>query len=179
MTLLVGASAGAWDIGIARIRSDPLDTGGGTGFFLIGITSEIIGPMTCTLPCSRLWPMARHPRITAGVSYMDYDVAYTNQNAYGPAVPIVGSHRVLELTGATVSATFDASDSYPCIGIPTSYDYAWYVDNVLVSNAVSVTIAFAATGTYVIRLEITANYIVGSVVVARPIFNFRAVRHSP
>ena len=91
------------------------------------------------------------------------------QHVYMDPVPVIGTHAVLELPGATVSATFDASDSYPCIGIPTSYDYAWYVDNVLVSNAVSVTIAFAATGTYVIRLEITANYIVGSVVVAQPI----------
>ena len=172
MTLLVGSGPGLWDIGIARIRDDPLPGTPGAGHFLIGITSEIEWAddlYLTVLDDYGLWP--RHPRITAGVSYMDYDVAYTNQNVYGPVVPIVDSHRVLELTGATVSTTFNASDSYPCIGTPVSYDYAWYVDGdpIPVSTAISATIDFADVGTYVIRLEITANYIVGSVLVASPV----------
>ncbi len=169
MTLLIGSGPGLWDIGIARIRDDSLDLGGGTGIFNIGITSEIEWADDLYLTVIDdygIW--AKHPRITAGVSFMDYDIPYGSQNVYGPAVPIIGSHRILELTGPTVTASFDASGCYNCIGTPTSYDYAWYVDNVLVSNAVSVDIDFTAIGTYDIRFEITSNYVVGSVVVASP-----------
>ena len=169
MTLLVGTSAGAWDVGLARIRADSLDTGGGTGVFLIGITSEIEWAddlYLTVLDDYGLWP--KHPRITGGISYMDYDINYrlgpvfpnTRQNVYGAPVIIMGTHAVLELTGASVTTNFDAVDSYSCIGAPTGYAYAWTCAGATVSTPAgsNTNITFKAVGTYLVYVTVTANY---------------------
>lgn len=168
MTLFVGSSTGAWDIGIARIRDDSLDLGGGTGTFFIGITSEIDWADDLYLTVIDdygLWP--KHPYVSATAVYMDYGIAYTNQNVYGDPVPIMGTHAVVELVGGTATVHFDASDSYNCIGTPDHYDYEWYVDNVFLAATATVDIAFASVGTYTIRLEVTADYAIGSPVIEK------------
>lgn len=157
MTLMVGTSAGAWDIGLARIRQDGQL---GDTYFYIGSTSELDladDQYITIIDDIGLWPV--HPYINAsGTMYMDYDIAYANQNVKGPPVPIMGTHAVLELTGASVSATFDASGSYSAIGAPVTYDYLWYVDGVFAGNTASINLSFTAVGTYLVKLVITANY---------------------
>jgi hypothetical protein len=170
MLLCVGTFPGLWDIGMCRIRRDAVITD--TSFY-IGITSEIdfVGDYwLMVLDSYSIWP--RHPYIDpiTEISYMDYDIAYTSQNAYGPPVPIMGTHAVLELTGVSVSANFDASDSYVCIGVPDSIDYWWSCDGAFVFTpaASDTDIAFLAAGTYLVYLLVTANYTIGSVTLSVP-----------
>lgn len=175
MTLLVGSTLGNWDAGMARIRVDA--TGGDTSLY-IGITSEIDwtdDQYLTVIDDYGLWP--KHPYINpaTGTAYMDYNIAYTNENVYGDPVPIMGTHAVLELTGASVTVNFDAGDSYTCIGTPDHYDYVWYCNGVLISNADNVDITFTSTGTYLIKLEITADYAVGSPVIEKTSVAYRYV----
>lgn len=161
MTLWVGSTAGTNDIGIARIRQD---AAGGDTHFHIGTTSEIdfADDQFLTI-IDEFGPWARHPYIDPAtlITYMDYGIAYTNQHTYGHPVPIMGSHAVLELTGATVTVNFDATNAYTGIGTPASYSYTWSCTPACViatPNAVSTDITFNATGTYLVKLTIVANY---------------------
>ena len=107
MTLLIGSSAGAHDIGIVRIRS--VDS---TKFY-IGETSGMEfadNQFLTAVDDFGLW--ARHVLIDDGESFMDGGTAYSDQHTAFDPVPIMGSHRVLKLTGATVSAVFNFSGSY-------------------------------------------------------------------
>ena len=172
MTLLVGSAAyNTWDVGIARIRSAPLDTGGGTGTFLIGITSEIEWADNLYLTVIDdygLWP--KHPFINpvTHVSYMDYDIVYNvgapgldvKQNEYGAPVVIMGSHAVPELTGATVTINYDVIDSYSCIGVPTGYTYLWTCAGATVATPAgsNTDLTFNAAGTYLVYVTVTATY---------------------
>jgi len=107
MTLLVGSSAGAHDVGIVRIRAADATK------FYIGETSDVAfadNQYLTVIDDFGLW--ARHVLISSGVSYMDGGVAYSNQHALPDPTPIMGSNRVLKLTGASVSAAFDFSVSY-------------------------------------------------------------------
>lgn len=153
MTLMIGTTAGAWDIGLARIRRDGQL---GDTYFYIGSTSELDladDQYITIIDDIGLWPV--HPYINAsGTMYMDYDIAYANQNVKGPPIPIMGTHAVLELTGASVSATFDASGSYSAIGAPVTYDYLWYVDGVFAGNTASINLTFTSVGTYLFQSEI-------------------------
>jgi hypothetical protein len=118
MTVLIGSTAGAHDIGIVRLRDkDALK-------FYIGETSDVAfanDQYLTVIDDFGLW--ARHVRISAGVPYMDGTTAYSDQHTNFDPVPIMGSHRVLKLTGATVSTSFNAASSY-CIDSSIS-GYAW------------------------------------------------------
>jgi hypothetical protein len=112
MTLLVGSSAGGHEKGHCRVRS--IDA---TKIY-IGETSDIDWENDLYLTIIDdfgLW--ARHVLISAGVSYMDGGIAYSNQHSAPDPTPIMGSHRVLKLEGASVSTQFDASSSYVIAGL--------------------------------------------------------------
>lgn len=100
MTLYVGSSPGAYDLGMARIRKTPTsDT------FYIGEISEIdwLQLGDCLIDTIYLTVVddfqlrAKPIKIIADVSFMDYDVAYSDQHATFDPVPIMGGHRVLAL----------------------------------------------------------------------------------
>lgn len=110
MTLYVGTSAGAYDLGMCRIRKAPI-----AGTFYIGLTSEIRWNAGGTIYLTvvddfDLWP--KHAVVSSGVMYMDVDVAYSNQHASFNPVPVMGPHAVAWLDGASVDVEFDASDSW-------------------------------------------------------------------
>lgn len=106
MTLYVGTTAGAYDLGMCRIRKAPI-----AGTFYIGLTSEIDWASNCYLTVVDdfdLW--AKHSILVADVLTMDVDVGYSDQHsAFSPA-PILGSHAVAKLEGATVDVQLGPED---------------------------------------------------------------------
>ncbi len=120
MTLLVGTTAGARDLGICRIRTAPeADT------FFIGEISEIVWADNCYLTVTDdfdLW--ARHLHVdTGGTLLMDVNIGYTDEHEVFDPVPVLGTHACVWLTGATVDVDFDASDSW--VFDSTITGYAW------------------------------------------------------
>jgi hypothetical protein len=107
MTLFVGSTAGAWDKGICRVRS--ID---GSKIY-ISQTSDISWANNLHLTVVDdfgLW--VKHVLLDEELPFMDGGIEYDDQHVNFDPIPIMGGHRVLKLTGATVSATFDFSDSY-------------------------------------------------------------------
>lgn len=103
MTLLVGSTAGAEDIGRIRIRSVDGDN------FTVAENSDIVwqsGQYLTVLRFWDIWPV--YPRIindpsnvTNTLWYKDYDIPYTNQNTILGAFPCAGPHRAI-FTGEQV-----------------------------------------------------------------------------
>jgi len=160
MTLLVGSTAGAYDIGIARIRKDGTTT---AGTFYIAEESEIDWQSNAYLTVVNdfdLWP--RHIKIASDgtTPLMDYDVAYTDQNqaAGSTPFPIMGSHAVLWLKGDDVTYSPDASASWVNGGTISSY--AWTATGASATSDMTTatpTITYDAAGTYRIDLTVTGD----------------------
>lgn len=161
MTLYVGSSAGAFDYGMCRVRKDGTTL---AGTFYIAEESEINWISNAYLTVVDefdLWP--RHIRINPAdgtTPFMDYDVAYTNQNqAVGAQpTPIMGPDAVLWLRGATVSYSPDAASSWVKGG--TIASYAWTATGASASSGMTTatpTITYNATGTYRIDLTVTGD----------------------
>lgn len=108
MTMLVGSTAGAHDLGICRVKSIDASK------VYIGETSHISWADNLYLTIIRDWSLwARHVSIDEdGTPFMDGTITYSDQHAKFDPVPIMGSHRVLKLTGSTVSTQWNFSSSY-------------------------------------------------------------------
>ena len=106
----VGTIAGAYDLGFFRVRVAP----DGSKFY-IGETSEIdwLNNPLCHLTIVDDFDLhPRHIHVDEdGGLLMDVNIEYSDQHESFDPVPVLGSHAVLWLTGATVSADFDASDN--------------------------------------------------------------------
>ena len=152
MTLLIGSTAGAWDIGIVRIRS--VD---GSKFY-IGETSHVRfadNQYLTAVDDFGLW--ARQVKLSAGVAYMDGGIAFSDQHVNFDPVPIMGSNRVLKLTGASVSTQFNGASSY-CLDSSIS-SYAWVCATASVTSGMTTstpTITFNTVGWHLVYLTLTA-----------------------
>lgn len=153
MTLLVGSSAGAYDVGICRIRSADATK------FYISETSDIVWADNLYLTVINDFQLrAKHVLIDEGVSYMDGGIAYSDQHTNFDPTPIMGSHRCLELTGASVSATFDFSGSYVVDGSSIS-TYATSSPTASGGSNLSTatpTLVWNTTGWHAVYLTVTA-----------------------
>lgn len=153
MTLYVGSTSGAYDLGMCRIRKNPI-----SGTFYIGLTSEIDWASNCYLTVVDdfdLW--AKHSILVADVLTMDVDVGYSNQHSAFSPVPILGSHAVLWLDEATVDVEFDASDSW--VFGSTISGYSWSAPGSSASSGMSTstpTITYNAAGCYRVLCTVTA-----------------------
>lgn len=153
MTLYVGTSAGAFDLGMCRIRKAPI-----AGTFYIGLTSEIEWQDNAFLTVADdfdLW--AKHATIADEALSMDVDIAYSDQHEDFNPVPIMGPHAVLWLDGATVDAEFDASDSW--VFDSTLSGYSWSAPGSSTSSGMTTatpTITYNAAGFYRVYLTVTA-----------------------
>src|SRR3972149_2189681 len=88
---------------------------------------------------------------------MDVDVAYSDQHVDFDPVPVLGSHAVLWLTGASISVDFDASDSW--VFDSTISAYAWTAPGSSASSGMSTatpTITYNAAGIYRVYCTVTA-----------------------
>jgi hypothetical protein len=154
MTLLVGTTAGARDLGLCRIRTAP----DGSKIY-IGETSEIIWSSNCYLTITDdfdLW--ARHIHVDdTEYLFMDYNIVYTDQHANFDPVPVLGTHACLWLTGVDVSVGFDASDSW--VFDSTISSYAWSApgsSTISGDTTATPTITYNAAGVYRVMCTVTA-----------------------
>lgn len=112
MTCFVGTTGtgtGLYDVGIVRIRK-----GATSSVLYFGEESEIEWTdnlILTVIDSMELWP--KHVRVAAGVTYVDYDVAYTNQNTVFDPVPIMSADAVaeLDLTELVSNGTFATTTS--------------------------------------------------------------------
>lgn len=96
MTLYIGTTAGAYDLGMCRIRKAPI-----AGKFYINETSGIKWQAACHLTVVQDYQIWQKPiRIAGNKVTMDVDIAYSDQHANFNPVPILGSHIVAKMTGA-------------------------------------------------------------------------------
>lgn len=157
MTMYVGTSSGGYELGTVRIRKTPI-----AGTFYIGETSEIKWNNGGTIHLTvvddfDLW--ARHINTVSDTDFrMDYDITYSNQNSVFDPVPIMGGHRVVKLTGATVSTVWDFSNSYVIGGTITAYSVSCpTASSVTGGTTATPTISFNAAGWHPVYLTVTAN----------------------
>jgi hypothetical protein len=107
MTLYIGTTAGAYDLGMCRIRKAPI-----AGKFYINETSGIKWQAACHLTVVQDYQIWQKPiRIAGNKVTMDVDIAYSDQHANFNPVPILGSHIVAKMTGASVTITAGPTDS--------------------------------------------------------------------
>lgn len=153
MTLWVGSSAGARDLGICRIRKAPI-----SGTFYIGMTSEIDWESDCYLTVVDHFPLcARVPIMDGGTLKMDSDISYSNQHVTFDPVPVLGSHAIEWLTGASVDVEFDASDSW--VFGSTISAYSWSAPGASASSGTTTatpTFTYNAAGYYRVYCTVTA-----------------------
>ena len=141
MTCRVGSSAGLDDLGRVRIRKPATSE-----LLYINQTSEIAFADNVHLTVVvdfGLW--SREPL----GDNMDYDILFSSATWAAP-VPILGPiAKVLERTGATVSHTRDASQSYSPIGLDLTYQ--WYAPGASATSGMTTatpTITYNANGEY-------------------------------
>ena len=155
MTLYVGTSAGAHDVGMVRIRKDP----DATNFYFCA-TSEIDWSAAATIYLTIVDDFqlrVKPPKVTGGALLMDTDVAYSDQHTVFDPMPVLGLHAVLWLTGATVNALFDASASW--VFGSTISGYAWTAPGASASSGMTTatpTITYNAAGQYCVYCTVTA-----------------------
>lgn len=107
MTLYIGTTAGAYDLGMCRIRKTPTAT-----IFYIGETSAIAWADNCHLTVVNDFQLRQKPiRMVSNSPRMDVDIAYTDQHHDFNPVPILGSHIVAKMTGADVTVQAGPTDS--------------------------------------------------------------------
>lgn len=96
MTVLIGSSEGAFDIGTARVRKAPTSS-----VLYIGETSEIKfadDQYITVVEGYEPWP--KHLKIESnGTVKMDYDVAYSDQHSKPDPTPVLPGDAVMELLG--------------------------------------------------------------------------------
>jgi hypothetical protein len=158
MTLYVGSTAGAYDIGVARIRKAPI-----AGTFYIGEESDInwstvvSGGIYLTVVNEfDLW--ARHINTVSDTDFrMDYDITYSNQNETFDPVPVMGGHRVVKLTGSSVATVWDFSNSWVIGSTITGYSVSCPTSSSITGGTTATpTINFNATGWHPVYLTVTA-----------------------
>jgi hypothetical protein len=153
MTLYVGTSAGACDLGMCRIRKAPI-----AGTFYIGLTSEIVWADNCYLTVVDdfdLW--AKHSVVSAGALLMDVDVAYVDEHSDFNPVPVLGPHAVVWLDEATVDVEFSGSDSW--VFDSTISGYSWSAPGSSASSGMSTatpTVTYDTPGCYRVLCTVTA-----------------------
>jgi hypothetical protein len=157
MTLWVGSTAGAKDIGKIRIKSKA------TSQFEVSENSNIEWANDLYITVIRyfeLWPI--FPRIIHNpaddedvIFYKDYDLAYTNQNSILGTFPCAGNHQAL-FAGEQVY--YSATGSFNPLGDTLSYE--WAFEGGTATGSASETpgfVTYPTPGHYVTRLMISGS----------------------
>jgi len=101
--------------------------------------------------------LQRHIAIVSDIVYMDGVNAYTDQHALPDPTPIMGPHRVVKMTGASVAVTFDFSQSYVIDGsaISTKVTTAPTSASITSGTTYSPVVTFDAVGWHAVYLTLT------------------------
>ena len=163
MTLWVGTTEGAYDLGIGRIRKTCTTT-----LLYLGRTSEIkFANLVHLTVVDEFGLWARHPFIQSGGSHLlfqDHDVAYTDQHTDLDPVPVLGPDFVFFYRGTlgggnTVIALPDASDSWVLDG-STITGYLWTAPGASATSGLTTatpSLTYNSPGTYRISCRVTAS----------------------
>ena len=124
MTLWVGSTAGAKDVGKIRIKSKA------AGQFEVSENSNIAWANDLFITVIRYWELwSIYPRIIHNpadeedvIFYKDYDIPYTNQNSILGTFPNAGSHQAL-FAGEQVY--YSATGSFNPRGDTLSYEWSF------------------------------------------------------
>lgn len=154
MTLLVGSSAGSGDLGQARIKA-----GSTSSTLAIGRTSDIPWADNLYLTALRefaLW--AKQPLLNTTGTLLDDNTTYTDQLTLMRPVPLMGPDALLQLTGATVVYQPSAAASWAPNSTITGYSWSCSPAAASLTGGTTATptITFNATGTYTLKLTVTA-----------------------
>lgn len=155
MTVLIGTTAGGYDVGIIRARSATATV------LTIGSTSDIewaVNQYITVLDDFQIW--ARPLRFSDGLWNIEGEEAYTDQNLNFKPVPILGpTVAVLPYNGAPVDFIPSAAGSWaPGSGIST---YAWEAPGASASvdmTTIQPLITYNAPGLYRVRCTMTTPY---------------------
>ncbi|MCQ3933140.1 MAG: hypothetical protein DPW16_22050 [Chloroflexi bacterium] len=155
MTVWIGTTAGARDIGVYRVRENPTATvlpiaemsSGDPGLLALPTLRPLANDAYITIVQDyNLWSI--FPRISGGVFTKDYDDAYTDQNELGGEIPgyiLMGNHRRGRMSGSSISFDFEADPQwFEVIG---TADCDWAFQNGTPSTATGVgphTVSFPA-----------------------------------
>lgn len=151
MTMLIGTTAGGYDVGIVRVRAAASDT-----LIPIGVTSDIqwtAAQHLTVLNDFGIWN--KFPVTSGGVIYEDFDTAY-DASLY--PLPVMGSDTVLWLSSTTISYLPDASDSTLLDGTITAY--AWTATGASATadmDTATPTITYNTGGEYLISCTVTGS----------------------
>ena len=153
MTVLIGTSAGARDVGIVRARFC------GNGVLTIGMSSDIIWVTGQFITVLEDWFFSQRTlAFDAGIWNIEGDTTYTDQNTNCDPMPILGPMAaVLRLTGSTVTFSPDASNSW----VPGSSisGYSWSAPGSSASSGMTTatpTITYNAAGAYRVDCTVSA-----------------------
>jgi hypothetical protein len=154
MTIYFGSTAGAYDIGTARVRKAATSSVLYTGMM---DNLPLADNMYITVVDEfNLWP--RHWRtISDTVVYMDYDLVYNDENEKLNPVAVLGPDAVLWKSGSTVALQPDASRSW-VLG-STITGYVWTAPGASATSGLTTatpTITYNAAGQYRIGCTVTS-----------------------
>ena len=160
MSMYVGTSAGACDLGIIRVRKDPTST-----IIYINENSEIKWADNLYLTVVdefNLW--AKHLRVDDTTVYMDYEIDYTDQHSKCDPRVLMGANPVLELDPVSGLATYSPSAADSCVPggwtNPTITGYSWTASgshSISGGTTATPTITYNAAGQYRIACTVTTS----------------------
>ena len=157
MTLWVGSTAGAKDIGKIRIKSKS------AGQFEVSENSNIAWADNLYITVVRYWELwSIYPRIIQNpadeedvIFYKDYDIPYVNQNSILGTFPCAGNHQAL-FAGEQVYYT--ATGSFNPLGDTLSYEWSFEGGTPTGSTALTPGfVTYPTPGHYVTRLMISGS----------------------
>ncbi len=153
MTLWVGSTAGARDLGTCRIRKAPI-----AGTIYIGYTSEIDWADNCHLTIVDHAILSKKPvLVSAGDILMDGEHSFDDQHVDFDPVPVLSCHAVGSLVDGEISFQWDASDSW--VFDSTITGYAWVAPGASASSGMSTatpTITYDTAGNHPVYCTVTA-----------------------
>jgi len=162
MTMWIGSTPGAMDIGKIRVRSATSTT------ITVSENSNIgwlDNAYLTVFEYWELWPV--FPRIISDPSnienvifYKDYDIPYSNQNSVLGTYVNAGPHRAANLDPASGLAQvwYSSTGSYNLLGSTLSYN--WFFEGATVTGSTSADpgyITYNTPGQYVTRLTINGS----------------------
>lgn len=156
MTMYIGTTPGAKDVGRIRVRSATDST------ITVAENSDINWEDNLFLTVVKFWEIdAIYPRITStGTTtywYKDYDIEYTNQNDVLGTVVCMGPHNARFLRDGTGTVYYSATGTYSLLGSdPLTYE--WWFDGATVTGSSALTpgnVYYSSPGHYTTRLKVT------------------------
>lgn len=160
MTLLIGTSLGASDIGRLRIRSVDANQ------FIVSENSNINWSNQLYLTVLRYWEVwPIFPRIIQDpanqlnvIFYKDYDIAYTNQNSVLGTFVNAGPHRMAFIDGGPAQVWYTSTGTYNLKGDSLSFD--WAFEGGIPTGSTSPDpgyVSYPTGGYYVTRLTVSGS----------------------